>query len=599
MNYKAPITDNLFLLQEIFADERTKTLPTAINETIDNYAQATMEQMANLCAQVLLPANQVADKEGCTFNNTDGEVDVSPALAKAFNAFCDSGWMGMAAPEHLGGQALPDTITAPLSEMITSANHAFSMFPALTMGAIRVLANDASQELQETYLRPMIDGQWTGTMCMTEAHCGSDLGLIRTKALDNGDGSYNITGQKIFISTGEHKLTDNIIHLVLARLVDAPKGIKGLSLFLVPKKRLINGKLEDNKNGVHCVGIEEKMGIHANPTCTMSFENAEGYLIGEANKGLRAMFTMMNNVRLGTAMQGVGLCERSFQTSYAYATERRQMRALTGPKHSLQEADTLLVHPDIRRMLLTQKAFAEGGRALCNFCALQLDIVKHSDDPTAREEADGLLQLLTPLAKGFLTEMGLESASLAIQVYGGHGYISDNGVEQLYRDGRIATLYEGTTGIQSLDLLGRKVLGNQGEFLGTFTKRMHKFCSTAKSPLAQTLLPYCKEWPELAMDIGIKALENPDEAGGAAYDFLMYSGYVSLAFMWLQITEKTEHKLTNKSSDIFSTSFCHSKLKTAQFYFDRILPRANQHKLSLLTGCDNLMAMDEGEWLLL
>jgi alkylation response protein AidB-like acyl-CoA dehydrogenase len=435
---------------------------------------------------------------------------------------------------------------------------------------------------------------------MTEAHCGSDLGLIRTSATINPDASYQLKGSKIFISAGSHDASDNIIHLVLARVKDSSdnkgvsrEGIKGLSLFLVPEKAQDENKQWNKNNNVHCIAIEEKMGVHGNPTCSMNFESSQGYLIGEENKGINAMFAMMNEMRLGTSLQGIGLSERSFQKSLNYAKNRTQMRSLSGIKNPELEADPLIVHPDVRRMLLTQKVFAEGGRALAQFCSQLMD--NGSDNQ--------LLDMLTPIAKGFCTEVGLESASHAIQIHGGHGFIKETGVEQLYRDGRIATLYEGTSGIQALDLLGRKVLGNQGKSLMSFTKMMYVLCkenshidkdSELGKQLA-TLKSYSKEWPDITMKIGAKAMKNPDEAGAASFDYMMYSGYVVLAYFWAKMAI-TADLLLNKDTvndhqvrnDSLGKDFLETKLNNSRFYFERILPRAESHKSAMLSGNDSL-----------
>ncbi|MBL4798119.1 MAG: acyl-CoA dehydrogenase C-terminal domain-containing protein [Oleispira sp.] len=440
-------------------------------------------------------------------------------------------------------------------------------------------------------------------MNLTEPHCGTDLGLIRTKAVDNGDDSFNITGTKIFISAGDHDMAENIIHLVLARLKDSPisrEGIKGLSLFLVPEKVLEKapenseeGGQWSKDNNVRCIGIEEKMGVHGNPTCSMSFESSQGFLIGEENKGINAMFAMMNEMRLGTSLQGIGLSERSFQQSLSYAKNRTQMRSLSGIKNPELEADPLIVHPDVRRMLLTQKVFAEGGRALAQFCSQLMD---ESSESINQERAQ-LLDMLTPIAKGFCTEVGLESASHAIQIHGGHGFIKETGVEQLYRDGRIATLYEGTSGIQALDLLGRKVLGTQGKSLMSFTKMMHVL-GKDNSHLAEdseigklltTLKSYSKEWPEITMQIGAKAMKNPDEAGAASFDYMMYSGYVVLAYFWakMAITARTLLDKPPFDSEL-SKELLENKIDNATFYFERILPRALSHKVAMLSGNQTL-----------
>ncbi len=434
-------------------------------------------------------------------------------------------------------------------------------------------------------------------MCLTESHCGSDLGLIKTSAEETSADSYIIKGSKIFISSGQHDASDNIIHLVLARIKGAPSGIKGLSLFLVPANLSDENNQWNTPNQVHCIGLEEKMGMHANPTCTMSFEGSVGYLIGKANSGINAMFTMMNEMRLGASMQGVGLSERSYQKSLAYAKERTQMRSLSGVKSPDKAADPLIVHPDIRRMLLTQKVFAEGGRALGQFCANLLD---ETHQKNASKDKIQLLDFLTPIAKGFCTEVGLESASNAIQVYGGHGFIKESGVEQLYRDGRISTIYEGTTGIQALDLLGRKVLGTQGKSLLGFTKLIHTLCKTHEKNSVmqkhlQSLSVLSKEWPELTMKIATKSMQDADEVGAASYDFLMYSGYVTLAYFWAKMAVTAQDILDGKvqaKTDDLQRDFLEAKINNAKFYFERVLPRAQAHKIIMMSDKDSLMATD-------
>ncbi|KZY77619.1 acyl-CoA dehydrogenase, partial [Oleiphilus sp. HI0069] len=446
--YCAPITDMIFHIKG--------------NSAIDNDdAGLILDQAAEFSEQVWGSVNQHGDQNGCRYK--DGKVLLDPKIRDAFKAFSEAGWMGISMPEEWGGQALPEALSSKVSEMLTSTNQSLCMFTALTSSACKALISFGNDELKQTYLHNMVSGNWTGTMCLTESHCGSDLGEIKSSAKINADNSYAISGTKIFISTGDHDASDNIIHLVLARIKGAPEGIKGLSLFLVPKIFPDNNEY----NSLSCIGIEEKMGIHSNPTCTMAFEEAKGFLVGEENGGIKAMFKMMNEMRLGTSLQGVGMSEQSFQASYQYAVERVQGQSLD--KKLRGQTTGLIGHADVRRMLLTQKAFAEGGRAFCHYCAELLDREKAGNDA----EAAKLLGLLTPIAKAFLTETGQESASLAVQVYGGHGYITETGVEQIYRDGRISTLYEGTTGIQSLDLLGRKVLGDQGQALMLFTKQLH------------------------------------------------------------------------------------------------------------------------------
>lgn len=553
--YCAPITDMKFHL-------------TGNSSIDDNDASLILGQAADFSQNVWASINQHGDRNPCRFEQ--GRVILDPKIREAFIAFAEAGWMGVSMPEEWGGQALPEALSSKVSEMLTSANQSLCMFTALTNSACKALISFGSEDLKNVYLEKMVSGKWTGTMCLTEALCGSDLGEIKSSAVSSEDGSYSISGTKIFISTGEHDASENIVHLLLARIKGAPKGTKGLSLFLVPKIFPDTNKL----NTLSCIGIEEKMGIHSNPTCTMAFEEAKGFLVGEEHAGIKAMFKMMNEMRLGTALQGVGMSEQSFQVSHQYATERIQGQSLD--KELKGKTNTLIAHADVRRMLLTQKAFAEGGRAFCHYCAELLDREKVGMD----KDASKLLGLLTPIAKAFLTEAGQESASLAIQVYGGHGYISETGVEQIYRDGRISTLYEGTTGIQSLDLLGRKVLGDQGQALMMFTKQLHvlsksileKESESGLKRLAEELKALSKEWPSVVQGIGMKALKDHGEVGAAAYDFLMYSGYVTLAYFWLDMAAKAEDRLVSNKSD-FSKAFLQGKIKTAKFYFARILPR--------------------------
>jgi len=583
-NYQPPLTDMKFLLQAM-----------SNNDTQD--LAMVLEEASRFAEQALVPANNICDTIGCEFR--DGEVLLPDQMKQIISNYVASGWMGITMPEEYGGQSLPNTIGSKVGEMLTSANQSFSMFPALTMSACKALMAFGSDSLKQTYLPKLVTGEWLGTMCMTEAHCGSDLGLIKTSAQSIDGETFEISGSKIFISAGEHNGSDNIIHLVLARIKDAPKGTKGLSLFLVPK--FFPGTKE--RNSVHCIGIEEKMGIHANPTCTMSFESAKGYIVGKENEGIKAMFTMMNEMRLGTSIQGVGMSEQSFQMSYAYAIDRTQGKTLNKNKKTDSPADALIQHADIRRMLLTQKSYAEGSRALCHYCSELLDIEKSQGEGSA--EATKLLGLLTPIAKAFVTEAGLESANLAIQVYGGHGFIKETGVEQIYRDGRISTLYEGTTGIQALDLLGRKVLGDQAQALLLFTKQIHQLCKeieqsdgvpTSIKNLAKTLQPFSKEWPQLAQQIGMKAMQDHEEVGSAAYDFLMYSGYVTLAFFALKMATLASSDTEDFSND-FDQSFLSAKVKTATFYFEKMLPRTQYHQSAMLAGKSAVSELDEKEWI--
>ena len=587
--YRVPLKDMQFLLNEM---SEAPAQEGVSNEDLF----FILEQAARFAEEELVPINHDGDTNGCVFNN--GKVKLPAKLRDAFRTYAEGGWMGLSMPEAFGGQGLPERLSTLVGEILTAANHSFSMTPALTMSASRAIIGHGSDEQKETYLEKLLTGTWTGTMCLTEAHCGSDLGLIRTSAEEVSEGVYSIKGNKIFISSGEHDAADNIIHLVLARLKDAPKGIKGLSLFLVPAKLKNKAGNWTKKNEVHCIGIEEKMGMHANPTCSMSFEGAEGYLIGKPNRGINAMFTMMNEMRLGASLQGIGLSERSFQKSLQYAVERTQMRSLSGTKAPEKEADPIIVHPDVRRMLLTQKVLAEGGRAMAQFCA---DLLDESHKPDADKELVDLLGFLTPIAKGFLTDTGLASADLAIQMYGGHGFIKETGAEQLFRDGRASTLYEGTTGIQSLDLLGRKVLANQGKSLLSFTKLLHRLSKQSSpelSPLADVLGGYAKEWPELAKKVGSKGIGDFEEVGAASFDFLMYSGYVSLAYFWLKMAN-VSHDILNgtrhPNGEGFDRDFLDAKIKNARFYFERILPRARAHKEMMLAGKASMMDISESQ----
>ncbi len=570
MTYQVPLQDMAFLARS------QDTEPQAL----------LLNEAARMAQQQWLPTNATGDTEGCQIN--DGKVELAQDIVQVFRQYAEAGWMGLTLPERWGGQQQSEVMGSFVAEMLTSSNHALSMLPALTMSACRAIISHGSESLRDTYLPPIIAGRWTATMCMTEAHCGSDLGLVRSRAEADQD-AYRIHGSKIFISYGSHNASENIIHLVLARLPDAPAGVKGLSLFLVPEKLQDSAGLWQQENGVHCIGIEEKMGIHASPTCALSFENAKGYLVGESHSGIKAMFTMMNEMRLGTCLQGVGLSEHSYQKSLAYAKERLQMRSLSGVKNPDKDADAIIEHPDVRRMLLSQKAFADGGRALANYCAHLLDqLHQNSEDKDTRL----LLELLTPIAKGFCTETGLESASYAIQIYGGHGYIRENGVEQLYRDGRIATLYEGTTGIQALDLLGRKVLGNQGASLRIFTKQIHLLCKhnlehPRLAKLASALYIFANEWPELSMSIGMKAMQNHDEAGAACVDYLMYSGYIVLGYFHLKAALEAD-SLMQENQQTFSEDFLQHKIQLAHFYFQRILPKTVTHKALMQADLSSL-----------
>lgn len=588
---KLPVRDMQFVLFDLFDYEAHCQAIPEYADTSADVVNAILEELAKFCENVLAPLNAVGDQEGCQL---DGHAVKTPSgFREAYEQFVAAGWPSMCNDAAYGGQGLPESLGSLMNESVGTANWAWGMYPGLSHGAVRTVAEHGTDEQRETYLAKLVEGAWTGTMCLTEAHCGTDLGLLKTKAEPAADGSYAINGTKIFISAGEHDLAENIVHIVLARLPDAPEGTKGISLFIVPKV-LPDG----TRNQVFCGSLEHKMGIHGNATCVLNFDGAKGFLLGQPNRGLNAMFTFMNRARLGTAVQGLCHGEFGYQQSLAYAKDRLQMRALSGAKNPNGPADPIIVHPDVRRMLLTQKAFTEGSRMLAYFTAMQLDIEDHGTDEEAKKEAADLLAFLTPIAKAFMTEFGFECSNLAVQCFGGHGYIREWGVEQNVRDARIATLYEGTTGIQALDLLGRKVLMTQGETLRRFTKLIHKFCKTNAETedlksLVETLAQHNKEWGDLTMHIGLKAMENPEEVGAAAVDYLMYSGYVALAYFWARAAAKAHEKIAEGTSE---KSFCEAKIKTAKFYFARILPRTRTHFAAIHSGVDNLLALEEAQF---
>ncbi|KAA8979743.1 acyl-CoA dehydrogenase [Halovibrio salipaludis] len=591
--YKAPLRDIQFVMNEFLdAETHYQQIPGGEEATPD-MVDAIIQEGAKFCEQVLSPLNQTGDQEGCRLEN--GEVKTPTGFKEAYKQYIEGGWPSMTSDVELGGQGLPNSLSMVMSEMVGTANWSFGMYPGLSHGCISTLEAHGSDEQKQTFLPKMISGEWTGTMCLTESHCGSDLGIIRSKATPNSDGSYAITGEKIFISAGDHDMAENIIHLVLAKLPDAPKGTKGISVFVVPKFIPDANGNPGERNNVSVGSIEEKMGIHGNATCVLNFDGATGYLIGEEHKGLGYMFTFMNIARIGTAIQGLASAELSFQGALEYARERQAMRSLSGPKNPEGNADPIIVHPDVRRMLMTQKALAEGGRAMIYYAAQQADITTRSEDAEARKEADELLSFLTPIAKAFLTETGIEAANLGMQVYGGHGYISEWGMEQIVRDARIGAIYEGTTGIQALDLLGRKVLMTQGESLKRFTKKVHLFCKEHgdNKELAEFIEPlaaFNKEWGDLTMKLGSAAMKDREEVGAASYDYLMYSGYGVLAYLWAEMAEVAQRKLQEGTSE---EAFYQAKLQTARFYFQRMLPRARAHADAMVSGAGNLMEMQE------
>jgi alkylation response protein AidB-like acyl-CoA dehydrogenase len=593
--YKAPLRDMKFVADELLnMPTHYANLPEFADVATPDMVDAIMTEGAKFCENVLAPINESGDKEGCT-RNEDGSVTTPAGFKEAYQQFVDAGWPSMTHKEEFGGQGLPESLGIMMSEMVGTANWSWGMYPGLSHGCMNTISSWGTQEQKETYMPKLVSGEWTGTMCLTESQCGSDLGILKTKAEPNADGSYAITGTKIFISAGEHDMSGNIIHIVLARLPGAPEGTKGISLFIVPKLSLDAGGEAGEGNSVTCGSIEHKMGIHGNATCVINFDGAKGFLIGPENKGLNAMFTFMNTARIGTALQGVAAAEGSFQGALAYAKDRLAMRSLTGPKAPDKVADPIIVHPDVRKMLLTQKAFAEGGRALVYLTSQQNDIVHYGNSDEEKKAADDMLGFLTPIAKAFLTEVGFEAANHGVQVFGGHGFIAEWGMEQIVRDTRISMLYEGTTGIQALDLLGRKVLMTQGGALKNFTKLVHTFCKEEAdneelAPFVAQLTDLNKEWGDLTMKIGMSAMKDRNEVGSASVDYLMYSGYVTLAYLWAKMAKVSQVALANGTTE---EDFYKAKQTTARFYFSRILPRTKMHAASMVAGADSLMDLDE------
>ncbi|HEX5961421.1 MAG TPA: acyl-CoA dehydrogenase C-terminal domain-containing protein [Rhodanobacteraceae bacterium] len=590
-HYTAPLADIRFDLFDLLEVEKLFAKLPGCEGLNRELIDAVLEEAAKFSQAVLAPLNEIGDREGCTFDKDSGEVRTPTGFKHAYAQYVEGGWAGLTAPEEFGGQGLPETIGAPVKEMIDSANLAWGTYPLLSHGATEALRVHGEDWQKEAFLKPIVSGAWTGTMCLTEPHCGSDLGLLKTRAEPNPDGSHAISGTKIFITAGEHDFTGNIVHLVLARLPDAPRGVKGISLFIVPKFKVGKDGKPGERNTLRCGAIEHKMGLKGSATCVMNFDGAQGWLIGEANKGLNAMFTMMNTARLAVGLQGLALSERAYQNALSYARERLQMRALSGAKFPDKPADPLIVHGDIRRMLLTQKALIEGGRALGLYAATLVDIQHRSQDADEVKRVEALVSFLTPIVKALLTENANECTSLALQIYGGHGYIVEQGMEQYARDARITTIYEGTTGIQALDLLGRKVIQLRGAGLELFLQGLTAFCAEhANDPAVKDFIPalsaLAQEWAEATRAIGKRALSNPDEIGAASVDYLFYSGYVALAWAWARSVAAAD---ASRQSDDFKQA----KRLTARFYFERVLPRTRSHLAAMQAGADSVLAMPD------
>ena len=587
--YAPPLRDLQFVLYELFDGEELARLPGFEDATPDT-VMAVLEEMGKIASEVLRPLNAPGDAQGCRYEG--GKVRTPDGFPEAWKLLREGGWMGLAGSPEYGGQGMPPAIGVAASEMVCAANLSFSMYVFLTHGAYEGMDKHAPDELKHRFIPKLVDGSWAGTMCLTEPQAGTDLGLVRTRAVPAADGTYRVTGSKIFISAGEHDMAENILHLVLARLPDAPPGIKGISMFLVPKLREEGGGLVPN--GVTCSSIEHKMGIRASSTCTIDFDDAVSYLVGQPHKGMRAMFTMMNAARLHVGVQGLALADAAYQGAVAFARERLQGRALTGPKAPELEADPILVHPDIRRMLLTIRAFTEGARALTFWTAMEIDQAEHSSDPDRRVAGDDFASLLTPVVKAFQTDLGFEMCNLALQVCGGYGYTSEYGIEQIVRDARITQIYEGTNGVQAMDLVGRKLPAHTGRYLRRFFHPVQAFLAAeAGNPAMRPFVePVSKAFERLQRATGWLAQEgvkNPNQAGAGAVDYLHLFGYTAMGYQWARMAKVALEKRESGSD----RAFYEAKLATARFYMERLLPRTSAHFASLMSGSCTMMSFPD------
>jgi acyl-CoA dehydrogenase len=587
--YRAPVDEVMFLLTDVLRIARYDNLPGFKDATPD-LVLAILGEAARFCEQVVQPLNRSGDQEGCV-RRDDGGVAAPKGFKEAYRQYADGGWMGISAPLEYGGQGLPGFVTVAVQEFMNSASMAFAMYPGLAQGALAAILIHGTAEQKARYLPKMTEGRWTGTMNLTEPHCGTDLGLLRTKAVKQADGSYRITGTKVFISAGEHDLAENIVHLVLARIEGAPAGIRGVSLFIVPKILPDPDGALGARNAVSCGAIEEKMGIHGNATCVMNYDGATGWLIGAENRGINAMFTMMNEARLGVGAQGLAVSEVAYQNAAAYAKDRLQGRALSGAKFPDQPADPLVVHPDVRRMLMTMRAFNEAARALVMWTALQGDVAQRTGEPTSRQAAEDHMALLTPVIKGVLTDRGFANTVLAQQIYGGHGYIAEHGMEQFVRDARIAMLYEGANGIQALDLVGRKLAQDNGRalqaFLGEVQDYIKQHGDEAMKPYVEPLATALGHLREATTWLMRNAPANPDNAGAGATDYMHLMGLVVLGYMWCRIVEAALARLAADAS----AARMADKLVTGRFFVERMLPETAVHLARIRLGAANVMEL--------
>ena len=592
-SYTPPLRDMQFVMHELLnVTADLQAIPQFADTDVETI-NAILEEGGKFASEVIFPLNISGDQEGCKHDKVTHAVTTPKGFKEAYHQYVAGGWPALSCDPAYGGQGLPLVVNQCFYEMMNSANQAWTMYPGLTHGAYAALATHGTDEQKKTYLHKMTSGEWTGTMCLTEPHCGTDLGLMRTKAEPQADGSYRITGNKIFISAGEHDITDNIIHLVLARLPDAPPGIKGVSLFIVPKFRVNADGSIGERNGIYCGGLEHKMGIHGNATAQIVLDNAYGTMVGQPNKGMQGMFVMMNAARLGVGNQSLGLTEVAYQNALAYAKDRIQMRSLSGPKAKDKPADPIIVHPDVRKMLLTAKAYAEGGRALAVFCAVLLDKSHHHPDEKTRKDSDEMLSLLTPIVKAFITDNGHISTNACMQVFGGHGFIKEWGMEQFVRDNRINMIYEGTNTIQSLDLLGRKVLGNNGATLKKFGKLVAALVEEegVNEKMSEFITPIAilgDKVTKFTTELGFKGLQNPDEVGAAAVDYLRVVGHMVFGYFWARMAQVALREIANGNTDQFYVA----KLQTARFYFARLFPETTTLMQTARTGSKVLLDTD-------